>query len=81
MEAALDQVPAGREIAIAGWQGPDRMQMIRQGDERIDGEGMIVPGRGDRLAQGGDMVDEQGCRRSTRLTVKKKHPPGTNARR
>jgi hypothetical protein len=35
------------------------MQMIRQGDERIDGEGMIVPGRGDRRAQGGDMLDEQ----------------------
>src|SRR6266702_5258483 len=57
--ATFDQPPAGREIAVAGRQGPDRMQMIGQDDERVDVEGMTMTCRGDRIAQGRDMVDEQ----------------------
>jgi len=55
------------------------MQMIEQDDERIDRERIILPRRGDRLAQASDLVDEQGCRRSGMVTVKKKHPPGISA--
>src|SRR5262245_19452100 len=42
-EAALDQSPARREVAIARRQGPDRMQMIGQYDEGIDLEVMGSP--------------------------------------
>jgi hypothetical protein len=58
-KTALDQAPAGREIAIVRWQGPDRVEMIGQDDERVYREGMTLPGRGDCLAQRGDMIDEQ----------------------
>src|SRR5216684_610221 len=59
-EAALDQAPARGKIAIAWRQVPDRMQMIGQHDECADREGMALASRGDRLAQGRDMVDQQG---------------------
>src|SRR5260370_18483665 len=59
-EATFDQPPAGREIAVAGRQGPDRMQMIGQDDECVDVEGMAMTCRGDRITQGRNMVDEQG---------------------
>jgi len=59
-KAALDQPPAGRKIGVALWQRPDRMQMVRQDDECVDGEGMTLPRRGDRLAQGSNLVHQQG---------------------
>jgi len=59
-EAVLDQPPARGKIAIARRQVPDRMQMIGQHDECADREGMALAGRGDRLTQGRDMIDQQG---------------------
>lgn len=59
-KAGLDQSPPGREIAVVGWQRPNRVQMIRQDHESVDGEGMASPRRGDGLAQRDDMVDKQG---------------------
>jgi len=59
-EPALDQPPARGEIAITRRQLPDRMQMIREHDERVNREGMVLPRYGDSLAQGCDMIDEQG---------------------
>ena len=34
--------------------------MIREHDERVNREGMVLPRYGDSLAQGCDMIDEQG---------------------
>src|SRR5690348_7459989 len=51
LEPALDQSPARREVAIACWQPPDRMQMIGQHDERGNFEPVGLPRRGDCLAQ------------------------------
>src|SRR5215218_4838445 len=48
-EPALDQAPARGEIVIAGWQRPDRMQMIGQHDEGVDREGMALTRRSDGL--------------------------------
>lgn len=59
-KAALDQPPAGRKIAVAGWQRPDSVQMVGQDDKCVDSEGMTLPRRGDRLAQAGNLVHEQG---------------------
>jgi hypothetical protein len=78
---ALDQPPARGEITIAGRQLPDRMQMIGQHDECVDRKGMALPRCGNGLTQSRDMIDEQGFRRSRRLTVKNQPPPATNARR
>ena len=59
-ERALDQPPARGEIAIAGRQSPDRMQMIGQHDECVDREIIALASRRNSLAQTRDMVDEQG---------------------
>jgi hypothetical protein len=57
---ALDEPLAGREIGIARRQGPDRVQVIGQHDERIDRARPALPCLGDRHAKRRDMVDEQG---------------------
>jgi hypothetical protein len=79
-KTALDEAPASREIAVAGRQRPDRMQVIWQDDERIDGEGMILPGRSDGLAQGGDMVDEQGPPSLQQIDCEEEEAPARNER-
>lgn len=50
-EPAFDQPPARREIRIGRRQCPDRMQMIRQHDEGINRERMILARGSDSLAQ------------------------------
>jgi hypothetical protein len=50
-EAALDQPPTGREVAIAWRQLQDRMQVIWQDDECADFEVVGLSRGGDRLAQ------------------------------
>ena len=59
-EAVLDQSPACREIRIAGRQTPDRMQVIGQHHDCVDGECMTLACRGNGCAQGLDLIDEQG---------------------
>ena len=59
-EAVLDQPPARREIRIVGRQTPDRMQVIGQHHECVDGEWMTLASRGNGCAQGFDLIDEQG---------------------
>ena len=41
-EAFLDELPAHWEIAISGRQGPDRVQMLRQDNDRSNVEGMAA---------------------------------------
>jgi hypothetical protein len=36
----FDQAPTRGEIRVLPWQGPDRMQKIRQDHGGFDGEGM-----------------------------------------
>lgn len=55
----LDQPPAQREIAIARRQRQHAMQMIRQHHPAVDHEGMGAPYRAHRLAQGGDVANQQ----------------------
>ncbi len=57
---ALDQPPSRREIAILRGQGPDRMDMIGQNDERVDRKRMVSPRRDHRLARERNVIDEQG---------------------
>jgi hypothetical protein len=73
-KAALDQSPSGREIAVVGWQRPNRVQMIRQDHEGVDGEGVASPRRGDRLAQLGDMIDKQGFAPLQQVDCEKEAP-------
>jgi hypothetical protein len=41
-EFALNKAPTQREIPIALWEGPDRMQMIRQDTYRQRPEGIVI---------------------------------------
>lgn len=63
-EPGLDQSPACGKIAVARRQLPDRVQMIRQDDDCIDRcidrKVMARARRRHRLAQAGDVIDEQG---------------------
>lgn len=62
-EAAFDQLPPGWIVRVSLRQGHDDVQMIRQNDNRIDGERMCPPRGAKRPAQGIDLVN-QGVRRS-----------------
>ena len=51
--------PPQRKISVAFRQRPDRMQMVRQGDDGFDVERMAPPNIAERLAQEVDVIDEK----------------------
>jgi len=57
---SLYQPPADRKIGIIRWQRPDCMEVIRENDERVDSEWIVLPGCSDRLTQSNDVIDQQG---------------------
>jgi len=59
-ETVLDQPPARREVGITGGKTPDRMQVIGQHYECVDGECMTLACRANGPAQGLDLIDEKG---------------------
>lgn len=58
-DLALQQTPEGAETAVAGRQGPDAMQMIRQHDPGTDPEPVTLPDVPDGLAQHVDFPHQQ----------------------
>ena len=58
-ERRLDQPPAGGEVCVALGQGPHRVQVIGQHDNRIDRERMMSVGLAKGATQGIDVVGQQ----------------------
>lgn len=79
----FDQPPAGGNSVSPLGQRPDRVEMIRQHNDCIDGERMPQARFAKCAAQPVDMLREQPQPRSARLTVKKKlhRPRSCGARR
>jgi hypothetical protein len=58
-EDCLDEPPACREIAVVSGQCPQCMKVVRQYHDRVDREGMAIPGLPERRAQQSDIVGKQ----------------------
>jgi hypothetical protein len=58
-EAHLDKTPPDREIAIAFWQRPDGVNVIRQHHHRVDLEGKASACLPYGLAQSLNVVDQE----------------------
>jgi len=58
-KAALMRRQRMEKSASPGRQRPDRVHVVRQHDESVDFEGILVARAGDRLAKRFDMVDEK----------------------
>jgi hypothetical protein len=52
----FDQTPAGADIPIMFWHGPDAMHMIGQHNPCIYAKGMFNPRQGDSAAQSVDLI-------------------------
>ena len=50
-DASFDEAPARCKVVVAGRQGPDGMQMVRQQDPAIDPEWPLLANGLDRLSQ------------------------------
>jgi hypothetical protein len=56
----FDQTPAGADIAVMLWHGPDAMHVIWQHNPSIYAKGMFNPSQGDSAAQSVNLIAKQG---------------------
>ena len=80
-EARFDQSPAQGKISIFRRKRPYCMNMIRQDDESVDDERVVLPRPLHGLAQSINAIDKQGLPTLKKIDREKPAPPGTNARR
>jgi hypothetical protein len=57
-EISFDMTPATRKVGISGRQGEDRVQMVRQDNDGINGEWTFLPGAAKCRAQCPNSIDE-----------------------
>jgi hypothetical protein len=58
-KSTLDLAPACREVSIAGRQGPNRMEMVRQDADGVGFEGQARLNRAVDVPQARDMFNKQ----------------------
>jgi len=70
-ERRLDRPPASRKVGVALRQGPERVQMVRQDDGGVDGEGSLPPASRITERSRSTCAVSMFLRRSRKVTVKK----------
>jgi len=80
-ERDLDRAPAAGEVGVAFRQAPQAMHVVGEHDPGIDTKRRAGSHPPNGVAERIDVPHQQNRRRSSKLTVKKKVPPGTRLRR